>query len=151
MNKKYDNNNNLLLPLGHISNRGLALGRSAHAPSTDGVAETPAATATAPPAIPMAAEGRNLAVAAVHLSGQGAGSSGNPSEGHAIFTQARLAIHQMQGALDACQEGLRAREDEVRAREEEAARAEAAFRETARQAAEPLRQRGGDCDEGAGT
>ena len=49
---------------------GLALGRPAHAPSTDGVAETPAATATAPPAIPMAAEGRSLAVAAVHLSGR---------------------------------------------------------------------------------
>ena len=124
---------------------GLALGQPAHAPSTDGVAETPAATATAPPAIPMAAEGHSLAVAAVHLSGQGASSSGNPSEGHAIFAQARLAIHQMQEALDACQEGLRtreaevrAREDEVRAREEEVARAEAAFREGARQAAERL-------------
>ena len=48
----------------------LALGRPARTPSTDGVTETPAATATAPAAIPMAAEGRSLAVAAVHLSGR---------------------------------------------------------------------------------
>ena len=67
----------------------LALGRPARTPSTDGVMGTPAVTATAPPTIPMAAEGRSLAVAAAHLSGRGASSSSNPSEGHSIFAQAR--------------------------------------------------------------
>ena len=66
----------------------LALGWLAHAPSTDGVTEDPAATATAPPAISTATEGRSLVATATHLSGLGASSSSSPrrlAEGHAIF------------------------------------------------------------------
>ena len=96
----------------------LALGRPVLAPSMDGAAEAPAATATATPTIPTMVEDRSLAPKAAHLSGLGGSSSpGGLSEGHTFFTQARLAVNQMEQALASCQEELRAREAALNARE----------------------------------
>ena len=122
---------------GAVGEGRLALGRPAQAPSADGATGAPVTTATAPPAISMAAEGRSLAVATTHLPGLGASSSsshGGLSEGYAIFDQARQVVNQMEKALATCQEDLRAREEMV-------AQSEVAFRENVRQTAERLNTR----------